>query len=218
MESDEYHLEELSVATNGKDSRRIMPPILDSYSRILDVGCGVGQTLIASKPGPDVFAAGVDMNLSALALGKQIDSRLGFVCAKGEALPFQSDSFDFVFSRVSLPYMHVHSALSEMRRVLKVGGSLWIVLHPFSMAAGRLLENLSQLKIKGTIYSLFVIANGLSLHSVGKQIPLKTRSGANESFQTTRGISRELRRTGFENVVIERGKFFVVTASKAPRR
>lgn len=218
MESDQYHLQELAVAASGDDSRRIMPPILDSYSRILDVGCGAGQTLIASQPGAHVFAAGVDTNLSALALGKQIDSRLGFVCAKGEALPFRSDYFDFVFSRVSLPYMHIHSALSEMWRVLKVGGSLWIVLHPFSMPASRLLEDLSKLKIKGAIYNLYVIANGLSMHSLGKQIPLTTRSGANESFQTNRGIMRALRKTGFENVKIDRGKFFVVTAAKARAR
>ncbi|HKY04880.1 MAG TPA: class I SAM-dependent methyltransferase [Blastocatellia bacterium] len=218
MESEEYHLAELSVAADGTDSRRIMPPILDSYSRILDVGCGAGQTLIASNTGPGVFAAGVDVNLSALALGKKLDGRFGFVCAKGEALPFQTGSFDFVFSRVSLPYMHLNNALSEMCRVLRVGGSLWIVLHPFSMAAGRFLENLSQLKIKGAIYSLYVLANGLSIHSVGKQIPLRSRSGINESFQTNRGISRELRRAGFDNIVIERGRFFVVTASKAARR
>src|SRR5207245_7299416 len=49
-----------------------------------------------------------------------------------ELLPFREASFDFVFSRVALPYMHIPKAASEMGRVLKPGGGLWCLLHPLS--------------------------------------------------------------------------------------
>jgi cyclopropane fatty-acyl-phospholipid synthase-like methyltransferase len=64
MESKAYHVWELSGATNPDDRRRIMPLILESYGRILDVGCGAGQTMIASNLAAGVEAIGVDLNRS----------------------------------------------------------------------------------------------------------------------------------------------------------
>src|SRR5262245_53263683 len=124
MDSEAYHLWELSIASSPGDRRRIMPPIVERHGRILDVGCGAGQTLITSNLAPGVMALGVDLDHSALALGRRLTQSIHFVCAKGEDLPFRSEGFDLVFSRVAIPYMHIQGALCEMSRVLRDGGQL----------------------------------------------------------------------------------------------
>src|SRR2546421_12144982 len=127
-----YHVLELQIACNPADTRRVMPKIRPQHRRILDVGCGAGQTLIASGLAPEVTAIGGDSDARALALGRRLDKRIRFVCAKGESLPLPSNHFDLVISRVSLPYMRRRAALAEMARVLAPGGDAWFVLHPAS--------------------------------------------------------------------------------------
>jgi len=52
------------------------------------------------------------------------------------------------------------------------------------------------------------------LNSVGREFHLPFRKDYYESFQTTRGISKLLRKTGFEDIRAERNGFFVATARK----
>ncbi len=215
MTADDYHLLELSIANSPDDPRRVMPTITPEHRRILDVGCGAGQTLIASNLAPVVSAVGVDVDFSALSLGKRLNKGIRFARAKGEALPFEGEHFDLVISRVALPYMNVPLALAEMQRVLKAGGDLWLVMHPFSMVRKELAANFLRLRLKGAIYQLYVLTNGLALHLFGRQFRFPG-NGACESFQTVGGITRSLRRAGFEEIEISRRDFFVVTARKRP--
>ena len=134
MDIGAYHVLELQIASDPADTRRVMPAIGARHRRILDVGCGAGQTLIASRLGADVTAIGIDRDGTALALGRKIDPRMRFVRASGETLPLPSAFFDLAISRVSLPYMRNREALAEMARVLREGGELWLALHPFSLA------------------------------------------------------------------------------------
>src|SRR5690242_7824889 len=168
-ESLEYHRLEFSIAANPDDPRRILPEVSARHRRILDVGCGAGQTLLASNLGEAVVAVGVDLDHSALVYGRQQPTKIHFVRSKGEALPFANNSFDLVICRVALPYMHVKVALSEMARVLDKGGDLWLVLHPFTMTAKELSENIQRRQLKAAVYRLWVLLNGFSLHVFDKQ-------------------------------------------------
>ena len=215
MELDNYHLNELRIATTTGDSHRILPPVTKSDRRVLDIGCGAGQTLIATNFEPGTTLIGLDLERSALSLGRQLDKRICFVCARAESLPFQSDHLDFVFSRVALPYMNTHETLSEMWRVLKKGGRIWLVLHPYSMVVKDTLEALYRLRIKRAAVCLYVIANGTVLNSFGKEFHLPFRKDYYESFQTIRGIRKLLRNAGFDEIHAERNGFFVATARKA---
>ena len=49
MGSIEYHLEELNIALDKDDERRVLPDILDSDKAILDIGCGIGLWFIDKK-------------------------------------------------------------------------------------------------------------------------------------------------------------------------
>lgn len=214
MESKKYHLDELNIATTVGHPHRIIPPVTKRDQRVLDVGCGAGQTLIATNFEPGTTLIGLDVDQSALSLGRQLDKTISFVCARAENLPFQSERLDFVFSRVALPYMNLHDTLSEISRVLKTGGRVWLVLHPYSMVLKETLAALSGLKIKRAAVCLYVIANGIVLNSLGKEFHLPFRKNYYESFQTMRGIRRLLREAGFDDIKAERKVFFVATARK----
>src|SRR5436190_8968886 len=102
-----YHLEELEIAKDAGATGHIMPNLPKGKSRILDVGCGAGQTLIASDLSRDARAFGIDVDHSALRLGRSLTKRVGFVCSRAECLPFPNEYFDVVISRIALPYTHI---------------------------------------------------------------------------------------------------------------
>lgn len=214
MELSNYHLDELRIASTPGHSHRIMPPVLNSDRTILDVGCGAGQTLIATEFNPGTIVIGLDRDESALNLGRQLDQRIGFVCARGESLPFENERFDFVFSRVALPYMHLNATLSEIRRVLKTQGRVWFVLHPYSMVLKEMLNAITRFKLKRVAVCLYVIANGTVVNLLGKEFQLPFRKHYHESFQTVGGIKKLLRKAGFQDIHAERKNFFVATARK----
>ena len=214
MAVDNYHLHELCIAKTAGDPRRILPPVMKTDRRILDLGCGAGQILMATDFAPGTTMVGLDVDESALSLGRQLDKTICFVCARAERLPFQTGYFDLVFARVALPYMHMHDSLAEIWRVLKTGGRVWLVLHPSTMIVKEALAALSRLQIKRVLVSLYVIANGIALNSVGKEFHLPFRRDYYESFQTRRGIRAMLEKIGFDEIKAERDRFFVATARK----
>jgi ubiquinone/menaquinone biosynthesis C-methylase UbiE len=209
-----YHLGELEVARNVDDARHILPELPKTFESILDLGCGIGQTLIASSLPPKTFACGVDVNEEALAYGRKIANHISFVRASGEHLPFADGSFDVVISRVTLPYMHVPKALKEISRTLKPGGRVWLTLHPMSLILRHAGESLMAGNMKNYAYQLYVIANGVFFHLTGRQFR-SPFNGRCESFQTVKGVTRAMKEAGFESVRAEQNGFFIVTASKA---
>lgn len=213
----DYHRLELSIATNPDDPRRMLPDVSASHCRILDVGCGAGQTLIASNLRQAVFAVGVDLDHSALVYGRQQTTNVRFVQSAGEDLPFVNNSFDLVICRVALPYMQVKRAIEEMFRVLDERGELWLVLHPLSMTAGELRDSLRQLNPKAAIYRLWVLGNGFLLHFFGKQCRWPLHPNRYESWQSSERMERILFSVGFEDMNVNLGKHFVVTARKKER-
>ena len=214
MDAETYHRMELEIALDERDRRRAMPAIDASVQSILDVGGGAGQTLIASRLGPQVRAVCLDPDLGALSLGRRLTSDVCFVQGAGERLPFPSASFDMVFSRVALPYMRMRSALPEMARVLRPHGKLWLLLHPFSLVARELVEQACAGDVRAVLHRLYVMANGALANAVGLEIP-SPASGRYESFQTAWGMRRELGRLGFDRFEASAGDHFTFSAIKA---
>ena len=72
MDVEAAHLEELRVARRLDDPRRVMPVVPAGCRRVLDIGCGAGQTLIGADVDGGVMACGVDRDVAALQLGRRL--------------------------------------------------------------------------------------------------------------------------------------------------
>jgi SAM-dependent methyltransferase len=201
----DYHLAELKIALDRGDPAHSLPPPMPVACRILDVGCGAGQTLIAAYP--DRISFGLDIDCAALKLGRSLTDRVCFACGAIEALPYREAQFDLVVARVSLPYTNLAASLGEIRRVLKTGGRIWMTLHDFSLVWNQAKRS----GLRGAVFFAYILLNSALFHFTGRQFPFL---GRYESFQTERGIIRALRRNRFDGISIaRRGGIFQVTAT-----
>lgn len=104
---------------------------------ILDFGCGVGVTTRAiAERFPGARIAGYDPSSESIAVARGMgggpDGRIRFSEASGEGLPFEDGSFDAAFTACVFHHIdraeHVYWA-SEIRRVLRPGGTLFVFEH-----------------------------------------------------------------------------------------
>jgi len=97
-------------------------------SKILDVGCGLGDTtLMLSKCFEDTRLTGLDQDMELIEEAKAANqaghSTMQFVTGDAQQLPFPDNSFDFAFTRYLLHHVPDGlTALKEMKRVCKSGG------------------------------------------------------------------------------------------------
>lgn len=196
----DYHLKELAISLDENDPRHSLPVAGDAQ-RVLDVGCGAGQSLVGMCPQQ---AYGIDTDLRALQLGRNVAERVRFAAASGEQLPFADASFDLVFSRVALPYMHVPSAVREIRRVLAPGGRIWLALHPASLW----WRDFRAASLKRKVYLAYGGLLSAIFNATGffPRLPLPC-----ETFQTARRMRKLLMKLGFFNVSVTRGRHFIIT-------
>lgn len=200
---DSYHLEELQVARDPTHPSHLLPPPAPAGARILDIGCGAGQTLIAAYP--DRLTFGLDCDPGALRLGRTLTQSVRFTCGQAEALPYADAEFDLIVARVSLAYTDISRSMREIRRVLRTGGLVWMTLHPLALC----WNQARQASWKGKVYFAYILVNGVCFHLLQHQFPLR---GRNESFQTASGMRRALLRAGFRDIEVEHGAHFVVRA------
>jgi ubiquinone/menaquinone biosynthesis C-methylase UbiE len=203
-----YHDVELQIALNPDSPHRVLPETEDAEA-VLDIGCGAGQTLVAI--GNHKRRVGVDIDVDALRSGLRttVTSGICVAAAEGERLPFADGIFDFVYSRVALPYMDIPVALAEMHRVLRPRGRLWLTLHTIDIPAAQFRRG----NFKGRIYAAYTVLNGLWFHVSGRTFHFLR--GLCESIQTERGMRIALSRAGFSTIEFRRTtQHFAVTAQR----
>jgi ubiquinone/menaquinone biosynthesis C-methylase UbiE len=110
---------------------------LSPESHGLDAGCGIGlqMLLLAEAEGPKGQIAGVDISPELLAYGEKIvkkaglSDRLRFHEGDVSNLPFDNDTFDWVWSAdcIGYPAAELVPLLEELMRVVKPGGSINIL-------------------------------------------------------------------------------------------
>lgn len=201
--SADYHLNELRIARDPNSPKHILPPQVPLSHRVLDVGCGAGQTLIAAYP--DRISFGLDIDFDALRLGRSLTDRIRFLQGAAEHLPYKDAQFDLVIARVSLPYSDIGASLKEIRRVLRPGGAIWATLHPPAVP----WKQCKQSNYRGKVLFAYVLLNSILFHIAQRQFRFR---GRYESFQTDRGMRRALTAAGFEEIGISRGAHYLATA------
>jgi len=105
-------------------------------SRVLDIGCGEGVLVSQISLRTGAYCVGVDL--------KNFPGRRAsfeFVEANMESLPFQDESFDFVYSIWSYYYaLDKLKALGEVHRVLDVGGLALLQMDDISPSMGEIIS------------------------------------------------------------------------------
>jgi len=101
---------------------------LKKNAKILDIGCGLGDTslmLLQCFRGAEVTGIDADKALIESAINEKSwqHANLQFVHDDALHLPFEDNSFDFVFCRFVLVHIpNGFAAMKEMKRVCKPGG------------------------------------------------------------------------------------------------
>ncbi|MDK2831685.1 MAG: hypothetical protein PWQ75_1437 [Methanolobus sp.] len=105
-----------------------------SGSKVLEAGCGIGaQTVILSKNSPGAQITSIDISGESLNLAKKRAASEGvknveFSVENIFDLPFDDESFDHIFVCFVLEHLKEPvKALSNLRRVLKSGGTITVI-------------------------------------------------------------------------------------------
>ena len=131
-----YH--ELKRGTTHKQLDTLNINAIDK--RVLDVGCGPGNLLVALSADAPELLVGVDVDETFLAFGRsQIQNSIDLssavptlLRASLPTLPFANESFDLVTCFLVMPHVpDDRLALTELARVLKPSGTLAISGHGF---------------------------------------------------------------------------------------
>jgi cyclopropane fatty-acyl-phospholipid synthase-like methyltransferase len=104
---------------------------VESGHRVLEIGCGTGMTLARILTARDVLLVGLDDLPEMLQAAKQrlrwarVAGRTLLIQGNGQALPFQSATYDRVYTESVMGFQTADAAkrmLAEVFRVLQPGG------------------------------------------------------------------------------------------------
>lgn len=111
--------------------RRVLKMVEKGFTPkvVLDVGCGTGRLLRKAKARwPKTQFIGVDPAEGMIEPARRLMPDAKFYVGHAESLPLADASVDLVFSTVSFNFWQdQEKGLSEIMRVLQVGGRLFLV-------------------------------------------------------------------------------------------
>jgi ubiquinone/menaquinone biosynthesis C-methylase UbiE len=193
----EYHLKELAIASDNTDELMILPELLDSDEVILDLGCGIGQTLIALRC-KDRICIGIDVEPEAIRYGiAHYGNDIQFILSDADHIPIPDDTLDLVYSRVALPYTNIPKVIKEVKRSLKVDGRIWMTLHSKAVVSQYVKDAVQQpFNIKRWVHLFYILTNGYCFKWFGQVFPFL--NGRYESWQDPIAMEKLLKHHGFE--------------------
>jgi SAM-dependent methyltransferase len=165
-------------------------------TRVLDVGCGSGQTLrVVESLNDAADLLGLDPDAAACSQGRQRGERARFLQGEGERLPLADSCVSHVICRVALNYMHQGRALAEMARVLRPGGKLVLSYIAFGYSLWEMLrpEGGGPRQRLGCFKGVLA---GLALQVLGRQARRGTFWGRSVPYTAPRRLRRQLRTLG----------------------
>jgi ubiquinone/menaquinone biosynthesis C-methylase UbiE len=166
-------------------------------TRVLDVGCGDNPKWVPISAPGEISYYGVDIDPAALERAHFGHPNARFIAGEAEQMHWFADrSIDAITCRVACPYMHLPSALREMARVLKPGGSITLQLHSFHFACVDLLRRAREGKLEAIIGGVWTLLNGYVFWLTGRVLDLPGSKRFHDSCQTVGSIRHALRRVG----------------------
>jgi SAM-dependent methyltransferase len=154
---------------------------------VLDLGCGERRQL-ESLVARGCRAVGIDPCPEAVSRCRA--RGLNVVQGRGEALPFDDESFDAVVSRVVLPYTDERRVVAEIARVLRPGGQVRLSCHG---VAYHLYDALRPVSFKRMLYGLRSTVNSHVYRWTGRRLPGFL---GDTLYQSRRAMRRYFRENG----------------------
>jgi ubiquinone/menaquinone biosynthesis C-methylase UbiE len=101
---------------------------INHKSLVLDVGCGTGNNTLLFAEATHAKVTGLDISYGMLEKAKKKAEWIQLVQGIAGSLPFSNEVFQFAFMTEVLHHLpDISQALSEIFRVLELGGSICIV-------------------------------------------------------------------------------------------
>ena len=186
----------------------------DNPKSVLDVATGTGDLAIAIQRGTGAQVLGYDLSQQMLNVGIEKVKRLGLsdkiTMVKGDAenIPFEDNKFDAVSVAFGVRnFENLDKGLSELRRVVKENGSVYIL--EFS-------------KVEGFLRPFYMFYFKNILPQIGKLISKDNRAytylpDSVEAFPHGNEMKEILEKIGFRSVMYKKLTFGVATIYKATK-
>lgn len=176
---------------------------LASPVTVLDIGCGAGQEMLPFALSGARHCIGIDIAPESAIIGKELYGRYGvtdqvtFLRAVGEYLPIADSSIGVVICRVALPLMHNQRVLSEISRVLRPEGVLFVKFHSPYFYLDLFKKRLRTLNPKMLFYPMICTIGSLYLQITGRQLISGLWRGK-EIYRTKKAFISDLNRFGLK--------------------
>lgn len=146
---------------------------------VLDVACGTGVLTRAAAEivGQNGSVAGVDINPDMLSLARKLSDgqypAIEWRECDAQSLPFEDDVFDIALCQLGLMFIPDKvAALKEMRRVLKPGGRVAVMVWgaidkcPGQMAMAKAWEKFFGVEQAGNFYSMHSMSDPETMREI----------------------------------------------------
>lgn len=125
---------------------------ITAANSVLDLGCGRGATVNYLYEKHKIQAVGIDPSKKLIQEAKKRYGFADFIYGKGEALPFERESFDCAFAECTLSLMDTDAAIGQVHRVLKDSG--WFVITDVYARNSDMTGSLNQFSISSCMRGL----------------------------------------------------------------
>lgn len=186
----------------------------DQPKTILDVATGTGDLAIALQRGTGADIVGLDLSQQMLNVGidkvkrLQLDGKIKMMKGDAENLPFEDNNFDAVTVAFGARnFENLEKGLNELKRVVKPGGSVYIL--EFS-------------KVEGFMRPFYMFYFKNILPRIGKIVSKDSRAytylpDSVQAFPYGEGMRKILLNCGFTTVVYKKLTLGIATIYKATK-
>lgn len=186
----------------------------DQPKAVLDVATGTGDLAIAVQKGTNAQVTGLDLSQQMLNVGIEkvkklnLDSKISMMKGDAENLPFEDNKFDAVSVAFGVRnFENLTKGLSELRRVVKQGSSVYIL--EFS-------------KVEGFMAPLYMFYFKNILPFIGKMVSKDNRAytylpDSVNAFPYGEKMKKILLDTGFSKVEFRKLSLGIATIYKATK-
>ena len=143
---------------------------ISAGAKVLELGCGTGDmwknNLHLLKGGMQLILTDFSAGMLDAAKQNVISGNVTFQQVDIQNIPYEDNSFDVVIANMMLYHVpDLHKGLSEVRRVLKNGGSFYCATYGIHGIMEYVTELLKDLNVSGTIGTTFTLQNGVDILS-----------------------------------------------------